>query len=457
MSIAFKTVKTITIPEGSVKKITNSAGVVIWQKQKLYSYQKFVAYEWGKYSTQTVGKYVEDRGTTNVISQLETEIANSRSKNFNCDSAIDDDDLTHIIQPPDPDKGKFSFGGYVYTWAEYCDSSVWNTYPYGYTDDYMNNRILYYVANRSTAYVVGTKIGGTQTARNEHISDVTSANRSAYPDDGLSGDYWYIYKQKNFTTVTSEYKLSEGAQTTLTMNSSSKPKGYASIWVDTDGSINGNEAVFERNWRDRSSDITGSYVHNYNLYKSRFPYIYYPNGSTGGSSSGDTEDAGTLDTSTSGYKFTKDSDGYYVSSNAGANSSYSYGKLIFNFTSAKTVTLTCVSYGENNCDYGIIGNLDKELAKSNSADSSNVFHSFKGESSSIAKTFTMEVPAGTHYITFKYIKDSSAHSNGDYFKLKATAPADSGGSSGGASTGWYKIISATSSSATVVPLTTAIE
>lgn len=264
MSIAFKTVKAITIPEGSVKKITNSAGAVIWQKQKLYSYQKFVAYEWKKYSTQTVDKYVEDRGTTNVMSQLENEIANASDKNFYCDSAIDDKDLTYIIQPPDWGEGKFQFGGYIYTWANYCDSFMWNTYPYGYTEYNSRNRILYYVADRNTAYVVGIKIEGTQTVRNKYVSDVTSANRSAYPDDGLSGDYWYIYKQKSFTTVTSEYKLSEGAQTTLSGMSSQHPSGYPSVWVDTNGTINGNESAYTNTWRNY-----------YRTYQSTYPYIYH--------------------------------------------------------------------------------------------------------------------------------------------------------------------------------------
>jgi len=31
---------------------------------------------------------------------------------------------------------------------------------------------------------------------------------------------------------------------------------------------------------------------------------------------------------------------------------------------------------------------------------------------------TMTVPPGSHFITFKYIKDSSVHKNGDYFKIK---------------------------------------
>ena len=121
------------------------------------------------------------------------------------------------------------------------------------------------------------------------------------------------------------------------------------------------------------------------------------------------------------YYFEKTADGYYTSNNAGVNSSYAYGILKFSFTEQTTVKLYCISYGESNYDYGIISTLDNALNNDNSADTSNVLKSFKGESSASVQTLTVSVPEGSHYITFKYIKDSSSNSGGDYFKIKATA------------------------------------
>lgn len=120
------------------------------------------------------------------------------------------------------------------------------------------------------------------------------------------------------------------------------------------------------------------------------------------------------------YDFTKTSDGYYTSQNAGVHSSYSYGGFKFNFTRSTTITIRCISYGEAEHDYGIVSSLDTALEMSNTADTTGVKKAFSGEneSSSSYVDLTMTVPSGNHYITFKYIKDSSVHKNGDYFKIK---------------------------------------
>lgn len=147
---------------------------------------------------------------------------------------------------------------------------------------------------------------------------------------------------------------------------------------------------------------------------------------TAGSSS--TEEVGTYDQHPDGipvipdneYDFTKTSDGYYTSQNTGVHNSYAYGGLVFNFTQSTTITIRCISYGESEHDYGIVSNLDTELTLSETADTTGVKKAFSGEneSSSSYVDLTMTVPAGSHYITFKYIKDSSVHKNGDYFKIK---------------------------------------
>ncbi len=222
-------------------------------------------------------------------------------------------------------------------------------------------------------------------------------------------------------------RIVEGTQTSITIASDDTIVGYSALTVDDNDEIQGD-----------STSYSGTWSSNYATYQSTYPYIKH-------STTVDTL-AGTLESTASGakYAFTMGTDGYYTSGNAGVNSSYSYGKLTFNFASETVVTLSCISYGESNYDYGIISNLNTALADSATIDTSNVFHSFKGESSADVKTYTVTVPAGSHYITFKYYKDSSQHQNGDYFKIRPTyaKPVSS----------WYKIVSATSSSATVLPL-----
>lgn len=119
------------------------------------------------------------------------------------------------------------------------------------------------------------------------------------------------------------------------------------------------------------------------------------------------------------YGFEKTDDGYYTSTNAGVDSSFSYGVFTFENLSEKAqeITLRCISYGENNYDYGVISTLNSSLAMSNAADTANVLKSFKGESSASPVDVTLTIPAGTSTVTFKYIKDGSQHSNDDYFKI----------------------------------------
>ena len=119
------------------------------------------------------------------------------------------------------------------------------------------------------------------------------------------------------------------------------------------------------------------------------------------------------------YGFTKTSDGYYTSTNAGVNSSYSYGVFTFNNSSGKAqeITLRCISYGESGFDFGIISTVNKNLVQSNATDTSYVLKSFKGTSSETPVDVTVSIPNGTSMITFKYIKDGSQHSGGDYFKI----------------------------------------
>lgn len=132
-------------------------------------------------------------------------------------------------------------------------------------------------------------------------------------------------------------------------------------------------------------------------------------------------DVGTFDGTVpaGGYSFTRTSDGYYTSGNAGVDSSYSYGRLTFNFASSTVVSFDCISNGESSYDFGILSNLDASLTTSANEDVEGVFHSFKNEAGPDVKTLSLTVPSGQHFVTFKYIKDSGTSSGDDTFKINA--------------------------------------
>lgn len=132
-------------------------------------------------------------------------------------------------------------------------------------------------------------------------------------------------------------------------------------------------------------------------------------------------DVGTFDGTVpaGGYSFTRTSDGYYTSGNAGVDSSYSYGRLTFNFASSTVVSFDCISNGESSYDFGLLSNLDVSLTTSANEDVEGVFHSFKNEAGPDVKTLSLTVPSGQHFVTFKYIKDSGTSSGDDTFKINA--------------------------------------
>lgn len=119
------------------------------------------------------------------------------------------------------------------------------------------------------------------------------------------------------------------------------------------------------------------------------------------------------------YEFTLGDDGYYVSSNAGVNSSASVSVVTFDLKATSTITFTVINYAESRYDYGIMSNVDKTLGTTYSADTSNVYKNFRTSNSSSTQTVTYSnVSAGSHYIYVKYRKDGSQHKYNDSFKFK---------------------------------------
>jgi hypothetical protein len=119
------------------------------------------------------------------------------------------------------------------------------------------------------------------------------------------------------------------------------------------------------------------------------------------------------------YGFTKTSDGYYTSTNAGVNSSFSYGVFTFTNTSgtAQDIVLRCINSAEKGNDFGIISTINNSLSMSSTTDTSNVLKTFSNTNSTTPVDVVLTVPAGTSTISFKFKKDSSVSNGNDCFKI----------------------------------------
>lgn len=118
------------------------------------------------------------------------------------------------------------------------------------------------------------------------------------------------------------------------------------------------------------------------------------------------------------YGFTLNSNGYYESGNKAVNSSYAICKVVFN-TQGLGLKVDCINYAEANYDYGLLSNLNTELALSNSADSSGVFKNFKGSSKANVQSVDYgSIDAGENFVYVKFIKDGSGNSNNDSLQFK---------------------------------------
>lgn len=115
--------------------------------------------------------------------------------------------------------------------------------------------------------------------------------------------------------------------------------------------------------------------------------------------------------------FTLNDDGYYESTNKGMANSYSLCRVNINNPIGKKLYFDCISYGESNYDFGILGAVNQELVKSEVVDS-NVKKSFKGLSKATVQTVEYTDAIGDCFIDVKYRKDSSGDQGNDSLQFK---------------------------------------
>lgn len=123
------------------------------------------------------------------------------------------------------------------------------------------------------------------------------------------------------------------------------------------------------------------------------------------------------------YGFFVNDAGYYESNNKKINASNSYAlcKLSFTMPVDGDLTIELINYAESTYDFGIFSNIDQTLTSSYTADTDTtlVKKSYSGIQSATPTTLVYEnVPAGEHFITIKYRKDSSQDANNDSLQFK---------------------------------------
>lgn len=125
------------------------------------------------------------------------------------------------------------------------------------------------------------------------------------------------------------------------------------------------------------------------------------------------------------YGFTSTSSLSYSSTNGGIQSSASICKLCIYNPNKEPIALSCVSSGENNYDYGIIGKRNTELDLTSSVDdSAKILKSFKGLKD---QTITVNLPEESGWYYIKYRKDGSQHDGEDEFRFTIMIPSISEG------------------------------
>lgn len=124
------------------------------------------------------------------------------------------------------------------------------------------------------------------------------------------------------------------------------------------------------------------------------------------------------DVSGAQYGFTLNANGYYESQNKGVDSSYAICRVNLTVTKQCTIAFECISDGEINFDYGILGKIDTAQSLDQWVDTSQIHSNFKVLDNSSYKTLYENVSVGSHFIDIKYVKDSSYSAGTDCFKFK---------------------------------------
>jgi hypothetical protein len=277
---------------------------------------------------------------------------------------------------------------------------------------YNNSNTLTNLLYTNSYSIIGSNITWTEDVDNKYYYN-TSINTYIYPKTTVGINFnppegcYILYNQTKSMTV--DYEVMEGWSATFDISSSSSNLTVSNIVQNSDtvtfditgGTFDSVETV-TINMASTDGEFEKSKPITFKVVEEE-PVDSYNVESVEGAT----------------YGFTLNDNGYYESTNKGKDNTYSICKV--NIVSSGTLNMyvDCINYGENKYDYGILSTLDNGLNKNNSADTANVFKTFKTESSASVKTIDYGiVPAGEHSIYIKYIKDSSGSNNNDSLQFK---------------------------------------
>lgn len=115
------------------------------------------------------------------------------------------------------------------------------------------------------------------------------------------------------------------------------------------------------------------------------------------------------------YGFAQDTQygNYYKSQNGGVASSAAVCRLNITAETQCVLTVYFINYGEANWDFGIIGNLDSALATTSATTTNCKWNGSGNTNSADEQTVTFDITPGSHFVDFKYRKDTNTDSNYD--------------------------------------------
>ena len=129
----------------------------------------------------------------------------------------------------------------------------------------------------------------------------------------------------------------------------------------------------------------------------------------------------TVQTTASGAEYGfKLSGQYYISQNKAQNNSAAVCQVNFTMQYDGTVEFAFINYAQEKYDYGLIGAVDQKLETTSTADADVAWTGYSSNSANEQKK-TIAVPAGSHFIQLKYLKNNKTDSYNDDFRWRINA------------------------------------
>lgn len=118
------------------------------------------------------------------------------------------------------------------------------------------------------------------------------------------------------------------------------------------------------------------------------------------------------------YGFSLDtSTGMYVSGNKGIANSAAVARIAITAERSCVMVLSCKNAAEKNCDYGVVYKVDTDGGVTNTVAAADVLQSYKGVTHTDAVDLEIAIPAGTHFVDVKFLKDGSQNTEPDTFSF----------------------------------------